>query len=109
MYWQLIGSVLLMYGVLIVINIPAPFLGLRFENESALQRLSFEPPGWIIPIVWFFLFTLLGIARYLLTSQGNNQLEGYGIIALALLCATYAYYTLGLSNLNGISTLWLGL
>lgn len=63
MNWQLIGNVLLMYGILVVVNIPAPFPGPRFENEDPAQRLSYEPPGWIIPVVWFVLLTLPGIAR----------------------------------------------
>ncbi|HEU4901496.1 MAG TPA: TspO/MBR family protein [Flavisolibacter sp.] len=109
MYWQLISNVLLMYGILVVVNIPAPFLGLQFENDRVEQRHWFEPPGWVIPIVWFVLFTLLGIARYVLTKQGDNRFQGYAIVGFAVLCATYAYYTLGLSQLTGIPALWLGL
>jgi tryptophan-rich sensory protein len=109
MLWPLIQNVLLMYGILVVVNIPAPFLGLVFENERAGQRLWFEPPGWIIPIVWFCLFTMLGTARYILTKAAGNHSGEYAIIGLSVLCATYAYYTLGLSQLTGISSLWFGL
>ncbi|MCB0518090.1 MAG: hypothetical protein H6577_15680 [Lewinellaceae bacterium] len=31
------------------------------------------------------------------------------LFALAVLCATYAYYTLGFAKLTGISALWYGL
>jgi hypothetical protein len=45
MYWQLVWNVLLMYGILVVVNIPAPFFGLRFENERAAQRPSTRRSG----------------------------------------------------------------
>lgn len=58
---QILLNILLFYGILIVINIPAGFLGLEFEaNEK--PRVWYEPPGYVIPIVWFVLFTAMGYA-----------------------------------------------
>ena len=62
----------------------------------------------MIPIVWFVLFTLLGVARYQLLQTPQPQLQGW-LFGLAFLCATYAYYTLGLAKLTHISALWFGL
>ncbi|GAB2791685.1 hypothetical protein GCM10027275_40670 [Rhabdobacter roseus] len=107
MYWSLLLSILLFFGILIVVNIPAPFLGLNFESD-AKPRLWFQPPGFVIPIVWFVLFTLLGIARYNLLQAQQNGYQGW-LLGLAVLCATYAYYTLGLAKWMGISALWYGL
>lgn len=103
---NLILNILLMYGILIVVNIPAPFLGLEFESDSD-PRLWYAPPGFVIPLMWFVLFTLLGTARHIL--QVKQAGRGELILILALLCATYAYYTLGLAKLTGISALWYGL
>lgn len=100
-------SILIFYSVLIVVNIPAPFIGLEFEGDTE-PRLWYQPPGFVIPIVWFILFTLLAFARTYLITQGDASLQ-YWLYALAFLCATYAYYTLGLSKLTGISALWYGL
>ncbi|MBW8243331.1 tryptophan-rich sensory protein [Muricauda oceani] len=106
MVWSLLFSILSFYGILIVVNIPAPFLGLNFENGEA-PKLWYAPPGFVIPIVWFVLFTLLGIGRYyLIQTSINHQWWLYG---LALLCATYAYYTLGLAKITHVSALWFGL
>ncbi|UBZ14828.1 tryptophan-rich sensory protein [Flagellimonas marinaquae] len=106
MVWSLFFSILSFYGILIVVNIPAPFLGLNFENGEA-PKLWYAPPGFVIPIVWFVLFTLLGIGRYyLIQTSTNHQWWLYG---LALLCATYAYYTLGLAKTTHVSALWFGL
>ena len=107
MTWTLILSILTFYGILIAVNIPAPFIGLEFEKGET-PRLWYAPPGYVIPIVWFILFTLLGIGRYNLihTDSASYQWWLYG---LAFLCATYAYYTLGFAKLTHISALWFGL
>ncbi|MBE9178573.1 tryptophan-rich sensory protein [Oculatella sp. LEGE 06141] len=105
----LIANIVLMYGILIGVNLPAPLLGLDFQEDSVRQRLWYEPPGYVIPIVWFVLFTLLGIARYELARRNPGGNIHWLITGLAILCATYAYYTLGLSKLTGVSALWFGL
>jgi tryptophan-rich sensory protein len=107
MTWTLILSILTFYGILIAVNIPAPFIGLNFDSEKT-TKLWYAPPGFVIPIVWFILFTLLGLGRYNLikTELNNYQWLLYG---LAFLCATYAYYTLGFAKLTNISALWFGL
>lgn len=107
MVWTLISSILIFYGILIAVNIPAPFIGLNFDSGE-IPKLWYAPPGFVIPIVWFVLFTLLGIGRYNLvqTHFTNYQWWLYG---LAFLCATYAYYTLGFAKLTNISALWYGL
>jgi tryptophan-rich sensory protein len=107
-FWQLAGNVALMYGILIVVNLPAPFLGLEFESGGK-PRLWYQPPGFVIPIVWFVLFTLLGIARFQIARVGVADSPAWWIVALAVVCATYAYYTLGLAKLTGISAMWFGL
>ena len=107
MNMNLFTCILIMYGILILVNIPAPFLGLQFE-ESGKQRRWFQPPGYVIPIAWFVLFTLLGVAMFQLEENGQRQFT-FRIIGLAVLCATYAYYTLGLAKITGISALWFGL
>jgi tryptophan-rich sensory protein len=105
---KLLSNIGLMYAILIIINIPAPFLGLEFEPESK-PRLWYQPPGFVIPIVWFVLFTLLAVARYQLMDNELAKFLSVWIIALAILCAMYAYYTIGLAKVTGISPLWFGL
>ena len=106
MFSSLLFNILLFYAILVLVNIPAPFVGLKFEEETN-QRLWYEPPGYLIGIVWFVLFTLLGIARHSLLQAGLPGLQGW-LFALAFLCASYAYYTLGLAKLTSLSALWFG-
>jgi tryptophan-rich sensory protein len=107
MIWTLVISILLFYGILIGVNLPAPLIGLEFESNST-PKVWYQPPGFVIPIIWFILFTLLGIGRYYLV-QGQQAQGQWWLFALAFLCSTYAYYTLGLAQLTGISALWFGL
>lgn len=107
MTWTLILSILTFYGILILVNIPAPFIGLEFERGET-PRLWYAPPGYVIPIVWFILFTLLGIGRYILIQTDSNNYQWW-LYGLAFLCASYAYYTLGFAKLTNISALWFGL
>lgn len=39
-----------------------------FMNKPALS-----PPGWIFPIVWSFLYIMMGLASYLVMSSGANR------------------------------------
>jgi tryptophan-rich sensory protein len=107
MTWALILNILTFYGILITVNIPAPFIGLKFESGES-SKLWYAPPGYVIPLAWFILYTLLAIGRYNLVQENlaNYQWWLYG---LAFLCATYAYYTLGMAKLTNISALWFGL
>lgn len=107
MVWSLILSIVGFYAILIAVNIPAPFIGLNFESGET-PKLWYAPPGFVIPIVWFVLFTLLGIGRYTLLQAGATHYQGW-LYALAFLCASYAYYTLGFAKLTNISALWFGL
>lgn len=104
----LLLSVLLLYAILVGVNVPAPWLGLEFDGPEPDRRLWFEPPGFVIPVVWFVLFTMLGVARYWVLER-TGAAEAWLVVGLAVLCAAYAYYTLGLARLTGISPLWFGL
>jgi tryptophan-rich sensory protein len=106
---SLLLNLALMYAILIGINIPASLLGLDFNDSTPRERLWFEPPGFVIPLAWFVLFFLLGIARYHVTQTTKSSMANWLLIALAVLCASYAYYTLGLAQITGLSALWYGL
>lgn len=102
------SNLLLFYGILFLTNVPAYFLGLKFEGNEPKKRLWFEPPGFVIPIVWVFLFLLLAILRYELIEIEADYLAKMTVV-LAVVCASYPYYTLGLEKLTGFSALKFGL
>ncbi|MBC6367830.1 tryptophan-rich sensory protein [Algoriphagus sp. AK58] len=101
-------NLLLFYAILFLINVPAYFLGLRFEGNELGKRLWFEPPGFVIPLVWVVLFFLLALLRFRLQAVEESGLATMTVV-LAVICASYVYYTLGLEKLTGISALKFGL
>jgi tryptophan-rich sensory protein len=105
---SLLFNIGLLWGMLFLTNIPGFFLGLKFEGNVPKKRLWFEPPGFVIPIVWVILFLMLAYLRYKLV-LGNERDLAFMILILAFICATYPYYTLGLEKITGISALKFGL
>ena len=105
---SLLFNIGLLWGMLFLINIPAYFLGLKFEGNVSNKRLWFEPPGFVIPIVWVFLFLMLAYLRYKLVI-GNEHDSATMILVLAFICASYPYYTLGIEKLTQISALKFGI
>lgn len=105
---SLLANFVLFYAILVLINLPVPFLGLKFSGNEVNKRLWFEPPGFVIPLVWVVLFFFLAILRYKLLEVQADDLASL-VIFLAVLCSSYPYYTLGLEKLTGISALKLGL
>lgn len=105
---NLLFNICLLLGMLILTNIPGFFFGLKFEGNAPKKRLWFEPPGFVIPIVWVLLFLMLAFLRHKLV-LGNEQDLAMMILVLAFICASYPYYTLGLEKVTGISALKFGL
>lgn len=78
-----------------------------FEN---LQKPPLSPPGWLFPIVWTILFTLMGIASYLVitgnaTRQEKKQaIQIYGIQLLFNFFWSILFFNL---KLYSFSFVWL--
>ncbi len=45
------------------------------ENFERLNQPMLSPPGWLFPVVWTILYTLMGIAAYLVTTSNATQKE----------------------------------
>ncbi|MGI6269144.1 MAG: TspO/MBR family protein [Candidatus Howiella sp.] len=46
-----------------------------FALYGALTRPPFSPPPWVFPIVWTFLYLLMGISSYLVSVRGGDASE----------------------------------
>ncbi len=70
--WKLLG---------ICIAIPLAVGGLSafltkdaMEMFETLNQPAISPPGWLFPVVWTILYTLMGISSYLIfTSDGDKE------------------------------------
>ncbi|BDC49882.1 hypothetical protein F183_A21980 [Bryobacterales bacterium F-183] len=100
-----VANIVAFVAVLLLVNVPAPFLGLEFDDDTPANVLL-APPGWLVVVAWLVLFPAMGVARWLLL---GTDWGGGAIFGLAVLCATYAYYTLGLAKLTAISPAVFGL
>lgn len=46
----LLMNVALVYAILVGGNLPAPLLGIDFEDNGTRESLWFETPGYVIPL-----------------------------------------------------------
>ena len=42
------------------------------ELYAAIQQPPLSPPGWVFPVVWTVLYTLMGLASYLIRAQRED-------------------------------------
>ena len=45
------------------------------ESFSKLNQPPLSPPGWIFPVVWIILYTLMGISSYLILTSDAKESE----------------------------------
>ena len=43
------------------------------EDFAALEQPPLSPPGWLFPVVWTILYTLMGIASYIALETPSSQ------------------------------------
>ncbi len=43
------------------------------ENFSMLNKPPLSPPGWLFPVVWTILYTLMGISSYLIYENSSGE------------------------------------
>ena len=100
--------------LIICILIPnlAGIIGSLLGNASMgfeqIIKPSFTPPGFIFPIVWIILYTLMGISSYIIYSSDseskNDALFVYGIQLLLNSLWTFFFFNL---NWFLFSFIWL--
>lgn len=68
----LIISILLAQGVGLLSGFLSMNSSSAYEN---FNKPSFSPPGWIFPVVWTILFTLMAVAAYRIWMKGKSGEE----------------------------------
>lgn len=43
------------------------------EEFKVMEQPPFSPPGWLFPVVWTILYTLMGISSYLISISKINK------------------------------------
>ena len=93
--------------LIIAIAIPLAVGGLAalltmnsMEMFSALNQPPLSPPSWLFPVVWTILYTLMGIASYLVatsdkTYRAQSALAVYGIQLFFNFLWSIVFFNLG--------------
>ncbi len=69
------------------------------QLETPVYR--FQPPGFVIGLVWVLLFAAMGFARWLVLPQQDGGLKRRtSVLLLIVFCAAYPLYTLGLRSMT---------
>ncbi len=80
------------------------------EAFSALNQPPLSPPGWLFPVVWTILFTLMGIASYLyLTAMPPMDKAPKGLLLYGLQLLFNFFWSVWFFNLQayGFAFVWL--
>ncbi len=79
------------------------------EHFSTLNQPPLSPPGWLFPVVWTILFTLMGVAAYLVRTAPPNHLKSAAAAVYALqlifnFCWSLLFFN---AQLYWLSFIWL--
>lgn len=84
------------------------------EWYDSLVKPSFNPPKWIFPVAWTFLYTLIGIAWYLFLISAyrwEEKIKGYVFFGMHLLLNAlwtplfFGWHWIGIALID-LSLLW---
>lgn len=67
---------------LLVGAVAAFISGGGMEVFESVNQPPLSPPGWLFPIVWTILYTLMGISSYWIMTSGAKEEEIYKAISL---------------------------
>lgn len=75
------------------------------KDFESLNQPPLSPPGWLFPVVWTILYTLMGIASYLVYTsyatkrKKNNALTVYGAQLFFNFVWSFLFFNFGLYTL----------
>ena len=52
------------------------------KTFSALDKPALSPPGWLFPVVWTILYTLMGVSAYLIATSSAAPIEKAKALAI---------------------------
>ena len=52
------------------------------KEFASLEKPPLSPPGWLFPIVWTMLYTLMGLASYFIYQKRNQSAKVAGALAI---------------------------
>lgn len=76
---------------------------------SVMQKPPLSPPGWVFPVVWTVLYTLMGIGAGLVQAEPASKARSWGLNFMAAQLVVNFFWPLFFFNLQayGFSLVWL--
>ena len=71
-FWNKYKRLLLYIAIPLIIGFIGNLLGGSTDIYNEINTPSFAPPGWLFPIAWTILYTLMGISSYMVRNEKNN-------------------------------------
>ena len=78
------------------------------KSFESLNQPPLSPPGWLFPVVWTILYTLMGIASYLIYTsyapkgKKKNALTAYGVQLFFNFVWSFLFFNFGLYTFSFI-------
>jgi len=74
---------LLCIGIPLAVGAAASLLtGGGMEVFSSVEKPPLSPPGWLFPVVWTILYTLMGISSYVILESDTDKEQKEGAIRI---------------------------
>lgn len=54
------------------------------DSYNTLNKPALSPPGWVFPVVWTILYTLMGISSYIVYNAQKSMSRAQGLKTYAL-------------------------
>lgn len=83
-------------AISLAISLGSGFLGWFLTKDGMMDYNDFykpllAPPGWIFPVVWTILYTLMGVAAYMVYETGDIRRENALTLHVCQLLATIGW------------------
>lgn len=77
------------------------FTSQTIQQYSTMYKPPLSPPGWLFPIVWTILYTLMGIAAYLVyTTEADKEAKTTALLTYAIQLIVNFIWPIIFFNLN---------
>ena len=81
----------------------------RYNTDASILRPSLTPPGWLFPVVWVFLYALMGIGAARIYQAPASRARSRSLVIFLLQLAVNFFWSILFFNLQafGAALIWL--
>lgn len=72
-FWNKYKRLMLYILIPLIAGFIGNLLGGSNDIYKEINTPSFAPPGWLFPVVWTILYTVMGIGSYMVSNEKNSK------------------------------------